>query len=157
MHLRLSTPSPMPDTVHLFNPTSRHVLPPSPSHHSENVQETIFEFEDEDEQPNNDQLLQRSMYNLDIKGEYNSNGQLMLSRTKSILDPLKTFRIETTRISQQKEVSTDSGQGSTSISSSSASSWSLKSVSAPSRPACPRRTRTTCSFPAPRAAPAPAR
>ncbi|XP_071795773.1 uncharacterized protein [Asterias amurensis] len=127
MHLRLSTPSPMPDTVHLFNPTSRHVLPPSPSHHSENVQETIFEFEDEDEQPNNEQLLQRSMYNLDIKGECNPNGQLMLSRTKSILDPLKTFRIETTRISQQKEVSTDSGQGSTSISSSSASTFSTPS------------------------------
>ena len=51
----------------------------------------------------------------------------MLSRTKSILDPLKTFRIETTRISQQKEVSTDSGQGSTSISSSSASTFSTPS------------------------------
>ena len=121
MHLYLSTPSPMLDPTQLFKPTSRHVIPLSPSQYSENIQETIFEFEDEEEEQ--EDLQSPSL----CKSLYNLNGRFTLSRTKSILDPLKPFSIESTRINPQKEVSTDSGQGSNSISSSSASTFSTPS------------------------------
>ncbi|XP_022096379.1 uncharacterized protein LOC110982351 [Acanthaster planci] len=133
MHLRLGTPSPSLDPTQLFNPTSRNVMPLSPSHYSENIQATIFEFDNEDEgaEDGHSQVLFSNSPNLEWKGESKSNNEhLTLMRSKSILNHSKPFSIENTRVMDpSKDVSTDSGQGSRTSYSVSSSASTLSTPS----------------------------
>ncbi|XP_030849172.1 uncharacterized protein LOC583722 isoform X2 [Strongylocentrotus purpuratus] len=132
MHLRLTTPSPNPEASSLY-PTSRSILPLSPGNFGDNrqLQETIFEFEDENGEDEGEKDGKNEMQSLrlsleDEVDEEESRGQQGVLQNRSVM-----FNIEASRVNPLKD-SSDSGQGSSRSTVSHTSSAASLVMSSPS-------------------------
>nr|XP_054757768.1 uncharacterized protein LOC129263877 isoform X1 [Lytechinus pictus]XP_054757769.1 uncharacterized protein LOC129263877 isoform X2 [Lytechinus pictus] len=129
MHLRLTSPSPNPEASSLY-PTSRSVLPHSPGNFGDNrhLQETIFEFEDEEGGDGDDKNKMATMrLNLEeVVEDEESRGHQGSLQNRTVM-----FNIEASRVNPLKD-SSDSGQGSSRSTVSHTSSAASLVMSSPS-------------------------
>ncbi|XP_041466973.1 uncharacterized protein LOC121417356 isoform X2 [Lytechinus variegatus] len=128
MHLRLTSPSPNPEASGLY-PTSRSVLPHSPGNFGDNrhLQETIFEFEDEEGGDGDKNEMPTMRLNLEeVVEDEESRGHQGSLQNRTVM-----FNIEASRVNPLKD-SSDSGQGSSRSTVSHTSSAASLVMSSPS-------------------------
>ncbi|XP_033099233.1 uncharacterized protein LOC117102891 [Anneissia japonica] len=120
-----TSPSPLNDGGKL-HPFSRTVLPPSPGLQLESqhiIQETIFEFDSENEGSQSALTGKRRLQN----PKPDSGNHLNLSRAGTLMSQKRTFNIEMSRVKSSSESDQSSSQSSMSCTSSSMSSFSTPS------------------------------
>ncbi|XP_072182009.1 uncharacterized protein [Diadema setosum] len=129
MHLVLNSPSPNPESASLF-PNSKLVLPLTPSAAADGRphQETIFEFEDEEE---NDGDAAEGDAAVDSENNLRIDLSAMNHEVQPALPHRAMFNIEASRVNALKE-SSDSGQGSSRSTVSHTSSSASILTSSPS-------------------------